>query len=63
MPPQQSQGLLDRFDQLFRFGAHRQRILDWRREPSCRASRCKRGPRRQGERSSTGPLAIADKIY
>jgi hypothetical protein len=30
MPPQQSHGLLDRLDQLFGFGAHRQRILDWR---------------------------------
>ena len=30
MPPQQSQGLLDRLDQLFGFGAHRQGILDWR---------------------------------
>ena len=46
MPPQQSQGLLDRLDQLFGFGAHRQGILDWRREPSGPAPRCKRAPQR-----------------
>jgi hypothetical protein len=58
MPPQQSQGLLDRLDQLFGFGSHRQGILDWRREPSLGAPRCKRAVARLGERSSTGPLAI-----
>jgi ABC-type thiamine transport system ATPase subunit len=52
MPPQQSQGLLDRLDQLFGFGAHRQGILDWRREPSLRRSRCKRAPSRASERSA-----------
>jgi hypothetical protein len=59
MPPQQSQGLLDRLDQLFGFGAHRQGILDWRGNlvGERRDVNARRGAR--GGRPSAGPLAIA----
>jgi hypothetical protein len=59
MPPQQSQGLLDRLDQLFGFGAHRQGILDWRGNLVCARREVNAEPDALSERSSTGPLAIA----
>jgi len=50
MPPQQSQGLLDRFDERFGFGAHILRtFLNDREENEAQPRHLRRGLRHQGK--------------